>query len=921
MAQLRITLIGPFQVTRDGQPVTGFKYNKVRALLAYLAAETGRPLLRDVLAGLLWPDLSNPGALANLRYTLSDLRHVIGDSQANPPFLAITHDAIQLNLGSAVWVDVKVFEELISEVENTSQRNQALKPLRLNKDAQSAIIKNLKTAISLHHGPFLEQFSCNSPTFEEWMLTRREQIHRQLLEGMQQLAEVFAAMGDYEQSIQHSRQLLELEPWDEAAHSLLMHSLARNGQRSAALAQYETCRRLLEQELGVEPSPETQAVYESIRSGKLGPLSGSVTLVEQTPSTALARLDAILYSQPENRNRPEQLFGRQELIEQVNQSLDMGKYVLLYGMPGSGKTALAATIADQRILEGKGAYIWLKPVEENDEAVFDALVRRFGTDQDRQEIALKTGDARVLALRNLLSRSGAKLWVVDDAWNGPTLFSILKVAPDGMAVLVTSRFTYNLPSRFEVGDLSPSEGLNLLAYHAGASSYSQDSQAQELCQNLGNHAYALEIAGAHLKTYKITPGELLEEIAGAPHDLSMPASYAEQGRESVKMLLDNSYNALKDKTARRVLLAFGAFYASSATLDLLAAFLKMEPATVRKGLNQLMELSMATRLEDTQYYEMHNLTFSYARMLYRDQVEEGPRPVIVIRDFVAEHRQDFDLLTLEMDNILGAARAAQTEDEDNFIEMITCLATGGYMDSRGHTLNFLKLLDEAIQVLRKRGAEQSEELHYLLGKRGNAYFDRGELQPALEVYQEAFKLAPNPNREVVLMGVIGKVLSKMGNYPEAKNYFDRGYAQAEFGDDPVGMLRILEQYSHAASFHQDFQTARDQALRGIEISRRIGDHLREGYFMINLGSAEYDQGVRNSLSNHLGAFAIAQELHDTALLAHTQYVLGVDYHAMEEAEQAKSHLSEALRLYGELGFKERENAIRTFMQKFGYIDV
>ena len=79
MAHLSVSLLGPFQVTLDGQPVTAFKSNKVRALLAYLTVEADRPHPREVLAGLLWPDWPNRDALSNLRYALSNLRQVIGD--------------------------------------------------------------------------------------------------------------------------------------------------------------------------------------------------------------------------------------------------------------------------------------------------------------------------------------------------------------------------------------------------------------------------------------------------------------------------------------------------------------------------------------------------------------------------------------------------------------------------------------------------------------------------------------------------------------------------------------------------------------------------------------------------------------------------------------------------------------------------
>src|SRR5256885_1694173 len=70
-----------------------------------------------------------------------------------------------------------------------------------------------------------------------------------------------------EQAIQYGYRQLELEPWREEAHRQVMRLLALSGQRSAALAQYESCRRALLEELGVEPEPETTGLYERILRG------------------------------------------------------------------------------------------------------------------------------------------------------------------------------------------------------------------------------------------------------------------------------------------------------------------------------------------------------------------------------------------------------------------------------------------------------------------------------------------------------------------------------------------------------------------------------------------------------------------------------------------------------------------------------
>ena len=87
MAHLSISLLGSFQVTLDGEPVTGFESARVRALLAYLAVESDRPHRRETLAGLLWPNWPDRSARTNLRRALSNLRKAIQDHSAIPPYL------------------------------------------------------------------------------------------------------------------------------------------------------------------------------------------------------------------------------------------------------------------------------------------------------------------------------------------------------------------------------------------------------------------------------------------------------------------------------------------------------------------------------------------------------------------------------------------------------------------------------------------------------------------------------------------------------------------------------------------------------------------------------------------------------------------------------------------------------------------
>src|SRR5215216_4451151 len=117
MAHLALALLGPIQITLDGRSVAGFDYDKVRALLAYLAVEADRAHRRAVLAGLLWPDQLEQAAHNSLRQALATLRRAIADQAAAIPFLHITREAIQFNLASDSALDVAAFTALFAACE------------------------------------------------------------------------------------------------------------------------------------------------------------------------------------------------------------------------------------------------------------------------------------------------------------------------------------------------------------------------------------------------------------------------------------------------------------------------------------------------------------------------------------------------------------------------------------------------------------------------------------------------------------------------------------------------------------------------------------------------------------------------------------------------------------------------------------
>jgi DNA-binding SARP family transcriptional activator len=247
--------LGPFEVTLKGKPITSFETIKARALLAYLAAEAGSPHRREALAEMLWPDRPEGAARANLRHTLRALRLAIGDHQAQPPFLHTTRQAIALNPDADCWVDTHDFARSLAGVER-----------REGPEAEA-----LEQALSLYRGAFLEDLSLpDAALFEEWRILKREQLQRQVLDLLSRLVAGYERQGEYQRALAPAWRKVDLEPWDETAHRQVMRLLARSGRRAEALGQYEACRKVLANELGVEPETETTQLYEQIQLGELG---------------------------------------------------------------------------------------------------------------------------------------------------------------------------------------------------------------------------------------------------------------------------------------------------------------------------------------------------------------------------------------------------------------------------------------------------------------------------------------------------------------------------------------------------------------------------------------------------------------------------------------------------------------------------
>lgn len=371
-------------------------------------------------------------------------------------------------------------------------------------------------------------------------------------------------------------------------------------------------------------------------------------------------------------NRPKTLIGRDNLLHQVQEQLDNGQNVILQGFPGTGKTAIAATIASRHIQEQGGRVLWIKTGLRNTEKL------------DYQW--------------SMLAERHITLVVLDDVWDGAILRRATEVLTPETQLLVTSRRRYSIGKIMEVGNLEANEAIQLLFYHADKD-YANNVKSAELCKTLGYLPFAIEIAGITLKTRRWTPSELLRRINKAPHNLNMPLDFAENGRQSVADLLEVSLDSL-EKKVRDIFFAFGGLFAPKATLELLQLYKmrttvefgfasadwremiaqkpnsmsmkdlsltiqglqisklasKIDPIDIDNEINELQDNGLIewTYFDEAEegYYHLHELAFSYvqAQASEVDHQKAFDACIAYIDKYRKSNFEDKKALILEIDN-------------------------------------------------------------------------------------------------------------------------------------------------------------------------------------------------------------------------------------------------------------------------------
>jgi predicted ATPase/DNA-binding SARP family transcriptional activator len=842
--QLSIHTLGGLTIFRDGQRIAHFPQRKDPALLVYLACNP-HPHPREVLAEMLWEGRSQAQSLANLRAVLTQLRQVVGD------FLDITREMVAVKSTSALYVDAEDFERRLATRNRSDPRG-------------------LEQTIDLYQGDFLDGFYVDSQGFEDWALLERERLRFRAMDAFDGLMDSYLSQGAYISGIARATQLLHLDPLREKTYRQLMELLALSGEREAALTQYETCRRVLQAELGVAPVPQTTALFEHIRTGRFVPKHADpLCRVETEPVVEP------LFYRP-HHNLPVQstsFIGREDelttIIEQVNHP--ECRLLTLVGSGGIGKTRLALAVAERLLgTFADGVSVVSLDTIDSPQAVIPAIAA---------SLQLQAHNLVEEQLLNFL-RDKEMLLVLDNFEHllGGTdiVHRILATAPR-ITVIATSREPLNLEWEwlFEV------QGLRYP--HHSQTIHAEDYDAVRLfvertrrtcptfhlsnelanvvhiCRLVEGMPLGIELAAAWVRRLNC------EEILAGLLNLEVSSKHKAERHRSLRALFDHTYTQLKPLEQRTLMrLAIfeggGTFEAAEAVSDV--------PITV---LASLIHKSLLHRHPETKRFTFHPLLQQYALERLEASGEASAASNAHAAYFIYfMGQQTADLKGGHQLEAINRIRSDYQNITRVWKHMLTTQRYGE-LDKIWWGFYFFHEVDnqhmqdgeyafgqaEKMLTSRWQAGQLSPQDQLLLAKvlavQGRFLFTRYQFEEARRRLNQSLDLLTSPEaylHTAFTKKILGEIARWCGDLPQATIYLEESVQINRLSHDPWGLVSSLESLGWCQHLLKDHENAQSHLFEAQAIAQATHNQWGLAGVLERLASSSWQWYGNQEQSSH-----------------------------------------------------------------------
>jgi DNA-binding SARP family transcriptional activator len=247
---LDIYLLSPFQVYCNDSQITDWPNCKGKSVFKYLAANRERPIGKEVLMDIFWPEADASAARNNLNVAIYGLRKELTGGGMAFPFILFQDGCYLLNPDLRIWIDAEAFRE---------HREAALRLEQLG-DIEHAVQQYCAAEV-LYQQPFLAE-----DRYEEWISLPRQAMEQAYLEVLDRLSQHYFEQKNYNACALACRKMLGVDGCNEGPHRQLMRCYSRLGQAHLALRQFHVCAETLSRELKLYPSPQTVDLFRRVQN-------------------------------------------------------------------------------------------------------------------------------------------------------------------------------------------------------------------------------------------------------------------------------------------------------------------------------------------------------------------------------------------------------------------------------------------------------------------------------------------------------------------------------------------------------------------------------------------------------------------------------------------------------------------------------